>query len=482
MSVTIEARLKPDYGGSLQEAIPVLRDWVTTNYGTLSLGQTLDGGDIMGTLAENIERLVVSDTSEGDALRGVATSTAKIRVHPYKYFKSPPQTVEIPMGNEAGDCCPTVLMHELPSVNFAATWDQLFFEPDIKPALLRFVTSILIFSDRGVSLDCVSWNRIILLHGGAGSGKTTLCRALAQKVAMRSFSKFNRTVLLEINTKTLLSRWFAESSKLVDALFNWIHTQTASAPDQFFCIMIDEVESLASSRRAAASANEPADAIRIVNSLLTSLDRLKCRRNVLILTTSNLLEVIDTAFLDRVDLCQHVAAPSLVATYSILLSCMQELIRCGIIIPENEEVCTLTSKKQPFRSCSSFPCRRRLNFGLFKRRLTYKGAFHEAVGVSTTKFSLSRIQASLYDYNMAHVFKTVRPDLPSSKLLAVAAQAKGLSGRALRRIPLLMHATSVEDESMGLSSALDAMRLVVEAEQKSARLAVVANKEVNSTI
>ncbi|KAF3219028.1 hypothetical protein TWF191_005886 [Orbilia oligospora] len=365
MSVTIEACLKSDYTGPLRDTIPALRELVTGNYDTLSKGQVIDGGDIIGTLAEKIERLDVSDTSETKGFEGVATSTARIRVHPYKYFKSLPQTIKIPMENETGDCCPTVLMHELPSVQLAASWDQLFFEPDIKPNLLRFVTSI------------------------------------------------------------LLSRWFTESSKLVDALFDWIHTQTGSAPDHFFFIMIDEVESIASSRKAAASANEPADAIRIVNSLLTSLDRLKCRRNILILTTSNLLEVIDTAFLDRVDLCQHVSAPSVVATYSILLSCMQELIRCGIIILENEE--------------------------------------------------------ALYDYKMASVFKNVRPDLPSSKLLCIVEQAKGLSGRALRRIPLLMHATSVEDESMSLSSALDAMRLVVEAEQSSARLAVVTDKEVNLT-
>ncbi|KAF3213772.1 hypothetical protein TWF106_009428 [Orbilia oligospora] len=362
MSVTIEACLKSDYTGPLRDTIPALRELVTGNYDTLSKGQVIDGG---GTLAEKIERLDVSDTSETKGFEGVATSTARIRVHPYKYFKSLPQTIKIPMENETGDCCPTVLMHELPSVQLAASWDQLFFEPDIKTNLLRFVTSI------------------------------------------------------------LLSRWFTESSKLVDALFDWIHTQTGSAPDHFFFIMIDEVESIASSRKAAASANEPADAIRIVNSLLTSLDRLKCRRNILILTTSNLLEVIDTAFLDRVDLCQHVSAPSVVATYSILLSCMQELIRCGIIILENEE--------------------------------------------------------ALYDYKMASVFKNVRPDLPSSKLLCIVEQAKGLSGRALRRIPLLMHATSVEDESMSLSSALDAMRLVVEAEQSSARLAVVTDKEVNLT-
>lgn len=125
------------------------------------------------------------------------------------------------------------------------------------------------------------------------------------------------------------------------------------------------------------------------------------------------------------------------------------------------------------------PCSHNHNFGLFKRRLGYKETFYEAVSVSTTK-NFSCIQA-LYDYKMASVFKNVRPDLPSSKLLSVSEQAKGLSGRALRRIPLLMHATSVEDESMSLSSALDAMRLVVEAEQSSPPLAVVTDRKVNLT-
>lgn len=137
MSVTIEARLKSDYTGPLRDAIPALRDLVTGNYDTLSRGQIIDGGDIIGTLAEKVERLDVSDTSGTNGYGGVTTSTARIRVHPYKYFKSLPQTIKIHMENEAGDCCPTVLMHEL-----AASWDQLFFEPDIKQALLRFVTSI----------------------------------------------------------------------------------------------------------------------------------------------------------------------------------------------------------------------------------------------------------------------------------------------------------------------------------------------------
>lgn len=55
---------------------------------------------------------------------------------------------------------------------------------------------------------------------------------------------------------------------------------------------LDEVESLAAARKAALSGTEPSDSIRVVNALLTQIDRLKQKRNVLILTTSNITEAI----------------------------------------------------------------------------------------------------------------------------------------------------------------------------------------------
>jgi pachytene checkpoint protein 2 len=67
--------------------------------------------------------------------------------------------------------------------------------------------------------------------------------------------------------------------------------------------------------QAAVSGSEPSDAIRAVNALLTQLDGLKRYPNVMVLTTSNITEAIDAAFVDRADIkvggcaCCPVAVP-----------------------------------------------------------------------------------------------------------------------------------------------------------------------------
>lgn len=87
--------------------------------------------------------------------------------------------------------------------------------------------------------------------------------------------------------------------------------------------------------------SEPSDALRVVNALLTQLDKLKHRKNVLIMATSNIAQAIggcasgrltaDSAFVDRADIKQYIGLPPPEAIYWILKGCLNELMRAELV-------------------------------------------------------------------------------------------------------------------------------------------------------
>jgi pachytene checkpoint protein 2 len=221
----------------------------------------------------------------------------------------------------------------LPHEDFDPLWDALSFSCAVKERLIGYVLASMLLSKRGVSPHVIASNRLVLLHGPPGTGKTTLCKALCHKLALRRY--FAQTMLIEINAHSLFSKWFSESGKLVGKLFARIRELTAD-PECLVCVLVDEVESLAAARSAALNGMEPSDSIRVVNALLTQLDRLKACANVLVMTTSNITDAIDVAFIDRADLKLYVGPPDLGARFAILQSCVDELLRAQVLDPPFE--------------------------------------------------------------------------------------------------------------------------------------------------
>ncbi|KAM9309664.1 pachytene checkpoint protein 2 homolog [Pholidichthys leucotaenia] len=297
----------------------------------------------------------------------------------------------------------------LPAAEFHGIWESLVYETGVKTQLLDYVTTTIYFSEKNVDSNLISWNRVVLLHGPPGTGKTSLCKALAQKLSIRLSNLYSYGQFVEINSHSLFSKWFSESGKLVTKMFQKIQ-QLIDDKDALVFVLIDEVESLTAARNASQAGTEPSDAIRVVNSVLTQLDQIKRHSNVVILTTSNVTEKIDLAFVDRADIKQYIGPPSEKGIYNIYLSCLEELMKCQIIYPRQQL------------------------FTMFE--------------LETMGFAKSEVSKH------------------SLKLRNIALKSQGLSGRALRKLPFLAHALFVKTPTVTLELFLEAMSRAVDKQKE----------------
>lgn len=141
-------------------------------------------------------------------------------------------------------------------------WESLVFEGQRQYDVLYELMVMHSLSDQDADPNIINCNRLILLTGPPGTGKTTLCHALAQKMAIRTGS---RVFLAEINCQAMLSKWFSESGKLIQGLFDEL-TQAVSGQGTFdvLLVLFDEIESLLINRANLVGSSEPSDSLRVL--------------------------------------------------------------------------------------------------------------------------------------------------------------------------------------------------------------------------
>lgn len=209
----------------------------------------------------------------------------------------------------------------LPDEDLATIWDSIVLDKTIKDKIIS--QAVLNFSVRGlVPRTVLPLHGVILLVGEPGTGKTSLARGLASRVAQTFPDK--KFTLLEVEPHNLTSSAMGKTQRAVSDLFSQTIAEAAAAGPTI--VLLDEVETLAVDRSKLSLDANPIDIHRATDAVLVQLDALAEKYpGLLFVATSNFPKAVDSAFTSRCDLIVSVPLPDEHACKTILIDCLNGL-------------------------------------------------------------------------------------------------------------------------------------------------------------
>jgi transitional endoplasmic reticulum ATPase len=143
----------------------------------------------------------------------------------------------------------------------------------------------------------------VLLFGPPGCGKTLLAKAVANE------SEIN---FLSVKGPEIFSKWVGESEKAVRELFRKARLASPSI------VYFDEMDSIATSRASFNGGSQVSS--QVVNQILVEMDGLEDRKGIIVIASTNRLDLLDKALLrpGRFDRIIYTPAPDEDARLKIL--------------------------------------------------------------------------------------------------------------------------------------------------------------------
>ncbi len=202
----------------------------------------------------------------------------------------------------------------LPNDDLAHAWEAIFLPQQVRDRLVA--QSLLALQlRRHFPFEVMPVHGLIVLSGPPGTGKTTLARGLANKLAATLTGV--QAHFIQVDPHALTSAALGRSQKEVAKLFHQVIPEHAA--DGPCVVLLDEVETLAPDRQRMSLEANPIDVHRATDAALAGIDLLtRQHRNVLLLATTNFPRAVDRALLSRADWIEHIDPPGADARAEII--------------------------------------------------------------------------------------------------------------------------------------------------------------------
>ena len=210
----------------------------------------------------------------------------------------------------------------LPEPGWDQYWDRIYVPDEIKRRMYNYARFTL-SRRKTFSLVGLPVHGIALLRGKPGTGKSSLVKGLANKLAAELDA--GELLFAEVNAHALPSQMLGDSQRNTVNLLERALPELAEKGHPVV-VLIDEVDSIATDRDRASAGTDPVDVARATEAALQGLDHLAAAApNMVIFATSNFPQAIDPAFLSRLDMTFEIELPDAPTVAGILQDALDEV-------------------------------------------------------------------------------------------------------------------------------------------------------------